>query len=165
MQIVTRSQWKAKKATSETMRSLNQIQGVCYHHTDGPKPSVLRPAARLVRDIQAYHMSIGYSDIAYNVLVDRQGRAFAGRPIEVYGAHSSGVDPVSGAPANRVLLSVAFLGNYDEYDLSIAQKQSALTLEYLWSLKLGRSLTRCAHRDTKPTACPGRFVAAWLRGM
>jgi hypothetical protein len=50
----------------------------------------------IVRDIQAYHLSLGYFDIAYQFLVDRYGQIFEGRAaaapaLGVARVHSSSV--------------------------------------------------------------------------
>lgn len=166
MRIVTRSQWGARAPQGTSPRPLGEVQGICYHHTVTPQPSLTRSGARIVREVQAMHMTgRGYSDIAYNALIGPGGKVYEGRSLEVVGAHSDGT--WHGQSANRVLLSIAFIGNYQTDELSAEAKQAALAVEYLWALKLGRALDITAHRNTKATACPGDHVAAWLasRGL
>lgn len=164
MRIVTRAEWKARQAYSSAYRSLSLVRGVCYHHTAGPQPSLTQTGGRIVRDVQAYHMdSLGYSDIAYNALVGPRGRVYAGRPIECHGAHSNGT--WQGLSANTHLLSICFIGNFQDGDrLTERAKRAALGLEYLWARKLGRPLTFVGHRETKATACPGDDVMRWIAG-
>lgn len=163
MRIVTRDRWGARAPKAQTPRSVNQILGVCYHHTAGPTPSPWRSGPSILREIQTYHMdSRDCSDIAYNAIIGPGGKIYEGRPITVMGAHSDG--EYKGASANRVLLGICFLGNYEQSELSEKSKASALALEYLWALKLGRPLDYVTHRETKPTACPGGDVQRWIDG-
>jgi len=160
--IVTRDGWKARPPGATTPRSLNQIQGVCYHHSAGEQPSRFKTGAAVVRGLQAYHMdSRGYADIAYNALIGPAGQIYAGRNIAALGAHSDG--EWQGASANRVLLGICFLGDFTGRNrLTPKAQDAALTLEYLWSMKLGRPLAFATHRETKATACPGDDVQAWI---
>jgi uncharacterized protein with LGFP repeats len=51
------------------------------HHTASSNDYTREQAAAMVRGIYAYHVkSNGWSDIGYNYLVDRYGRAYEGRP-------------------------------------------------------------------------------------
>jgi N-acetylmuramoyl-L-alanine amidase len=103
----------------------------------------------------------GYSDIAYNALIGPNGRIYEGRSIDAYGAHSDG--EWNGLAANQYLLGICFLGNFEDGDrLTARAKDAALTLEYVWGLRLGRRLAFLGHRETKPTACPGDDVIAWI---
>jgi hypothetical protein len=104
--------------------------------------------------------SRGYSDIAYNALVGPSGRIYEGRSLDIMGAHSDG--EWHGADANRTLLGICFLGNFEVSTLTVEAREAALLLEYLWGLKVGHALQFCTHRETKSTACPGGDVQRWV---
>lgn len=103
MQFVTRAEWGARPPRQRTAMPLPQ-RNVWVHHGTGP--SGPDPAA-LVRSYQAYHMdSRGYSDIAYNWLVDSGGRIYEGRGWGVKGGHTLGHNSSSHA--------VCYVGDSDQ---------------------------------------------------
>lgn len=179
--VYTRASWGA----DESLRTgsptyLDHLQQVHVHHTAGANSYAVDDVPRLLRSMLAYHtQTLGWSDIGYNLLVDRFGRAFEGRAGGakrlVRGAHTLGF--------NHTSCGIALMGNYEtarppgaavqQLEALAAYKfdvlgQKALrklrvasegsdkypkgTVAYLWAMD--------AHRDTNDTACPGRYLYA-----
>ncbi len=86
------------------------IEQVHVHHTANSNDYTEDDVPALLRGIYRYHThSLGWSDIAYNFLVDRFGRAWMGRAggaaRPVRGAHTLGFNATSSG--------IAVIGNYD----------------------------------------------------
>lgn len=163
MRIVSRAEWGALLPNAIPSRPLEQVVGVCYHHTAGIVPVRGKTGKQIVKGLQAWQMDHEYDDIAYNALIGPWGVIYEGRSLFVRGGHSSG--DYKGVDANVNTLGIAFLGNYQGvHRLTRRQKRAALGLEYLWGLKVGRGLEVVAHRETKATACPGDDVMRWIEG-
>jgi hypothetical protein len=95
-EILTREQWGADESIRRGTPDYTSTVKVGFvHHTASSNDYTAAQAAAMVRGIYAYHVkSNGWSDIGYNVLVDRYGRAYEGRAggIDRYvlGAHTGG---------------------------------------------------------------------------
>jgi len=184
--VVSRAGWGA----DESLRSgsPSHADGVRYaviHHTAGTNTYTEREAPAVVRGIYAYHTTIlGWSDIGYNVLVDRYGNVYEGRAggLEnaVIGAHAQGFNTGS--------LGVSVLG---EFTSSAPPKVAfdAVTDVVAWTFRLhgvspGGSVlitsggsnkypagmqvpmsTIFGHRDAGQTACPGSAYYARLPAL
>ena len=154
------------------------IEQVHVHHTANSNDYAEQDVPALLRGIYRYHTySLGWSDIAYNFLVDRFGRAWvgraggAGRPVR--GAHTLGFNATSSG--------IAVIGNYDLVAPGIETLTAVVNLA-AWKLSMyGRdpegtaavisegsdkyALAQVAvlpvidgHRDTNDTACPGQLL-------
>ena len=154
------------------------IEQVHVHHTANSNDYAEQDVPALLRGIYRYHThSLGWSDIAYNFLVDRFGRAWvgraggAGRPVR--GAHTLGFNATSSG--------IAVIGNYDLVAPSIETLTAVVNLA-AWKLSMyGRDPEGTAavvsegsdkyaraqvavlpvidgHRDTNDTACPGQLL-------
>ena len=183
--IISRALWGA----DESMRSGtplydNGIKAGIVHHTATSNDYSPQDSAGIVRGIYGYHTrTLGWSDIAYNALVDKYGRVFEGRfggvtrPVE--GSHTGGF--------NTNTWAVAMIGNFDEATPTPDQLHS-VGLLLGWRLAMdgvdpkgsvrltsaGGPYTRFAqgvaptlpsifaHRDVGDTACPGSIGYASL---
>ncbi|MGN0062725.1 MAG: N-acetylmuramoyl-L-alanine amidase [Nocardioides sp.] len=152
------------------------IKQVHVHHTVNSNDYDRDDVAGIIRGIYRYHTkSLGWSDIGYNVLVDRFGRAWVGRwggiAKRVQGAHTLGF--------NHNSTGIAVIGNFEttEPRKSVRRRIARISA---WLLdREGRRATgtvvrishgsdkfpegrkvRLAvidgHRDTNDTACPGQ---------
>lgn len=149
MNLVTRAQWGARPPRNRT--PLNPTGATA--HWEGPHMGVFPHTAcpSKVRGIQAFHMdSRGWSDIAYNAIVCPHGYVFEGRGPGVRSA-ANGTDPGNDNDAAVCYLS----GEGDPFTPAGAQ---AMADAMHWLSPGGK---RHAHRDWKPTACPGDTIAAW----
>lgn len=108
-------------------------------------------------EIQAKHLSTQrYADIAYHFVIDAAGEIYAGRDLQVRGAHTGG--------HNTGTVGVVLLGNFEEtipFELQlISLKQLCRCLRNTYA-----GITHLAgHRDFQPevTVCPGENLEALL---
>ena len=152
------------------------IKQVHVHHTASGNGYRRKDVPGIIRGFYRYHTkSLGWSDIGYNVLVDRFGRAWTGRAgsavRRVRGAHTLGF--------NHASMGVAVIGTYTRARPSKAAVRMVALLA-AWQLDLhdrratgkvkvrSNGSTRFAkgrvvrlpvidgHRHTNHTLCPGQ---------
>jgi N-acetyl-anhydromuramyl-L-alanine amidase AmpD len=122
-------------------------QYVIVHHTGAEE----KDAAQVRR----YHLSLGWRDVGYHFLIERDGLTVAGRSLALPGAHCRA------GGMNGQSLGIALIGNLEERPPTPEQ------LAALMGLLVG--LCRCTavmpakvlgHREVKGarTACPGRYL-------
>jgi hypothetical protein len=182
-EIITRAQWGADESIRRGSPSYNTTVKVGFvHHTASSNDYTPEQAAAMVRGIYAYHVkSNGWSDIGYNYLVDRYGRAYEGRAGGldrfVVGSHTGGF--------NRDSFAVSLLGDFSSVAPS-EETLGALTDVLAWKLgtayrdPLGKAVLTSAgggtsrysagqkatfdvvsgHRDAGSTSCPGATTYA-----
>lgn len=149
MNLVTRSQWGARPPRNRT--PLNPTGATA--HWEGPHMGTFPhdQCPSKVRGIQDFHMDTrGWSDIAYNAIVCPHGTVYEGRGPGVRSA-ANGTDP-----GNDADVAVCYLSG--EGDPFTPEAQQAMADAMHWLSPGGK---RHAHRDWKPTACPGDTIAAW----
>ncbi|MFA5890148.1 MAG: peptidoglycan recognition protein [Actinomycetota bacterium] len=174
--IIRRSQWGADESRRGSSPGLaRSIKAVFVHHTDNGNSYTKSKSRALVRGIYRFHTSNrGYSDIAYNFLIDKYGQIFEGRAggitKPVIGAHTKGF--------NTSTVGIALIGNFTRTRPS-KQMVAALNRLVAWRLDIvhlpvtgsvrlvsagneryprGRAVSFnrvSGHRNAKPTACPG----------
>lgn len=106
------------------------------------------PAA--IRAIQAYEQSHGYSDIAYNLVLDPFGQLWNGRSLQYAGA-------ANGPATNGTKPSVCLLLNKaDQMTVQMKDAVRQLRRELTPGLLLG-------HREVNLTFCPGDDVMRWIQ--
>ncbi|WP_409485121.1 N-acetylmuramoyl-L-alanine amidase [Arsenicicoccus dermatophilus] len=180
---ISRAGWGAneslRKGCVPTINPTTQV--VVVHHTAGTNSYTAAQSASILRGIYAYDTgSLGWCDVAYNMVVDKYGQKFEGR----YGGLNR---PVKGAHAdsfNTRTFGISILGNYD-----VAAVPSA----GMWALKQGIAMRLsqfylnpygkttmyseyngttsrfpkgaayyanniAGHRESSYTACPGRYL-------
>lgn len=148
MNIVTRAGWDARPPRSVTAASWAKRDTFVTHYggtgTLGQSP----------RQIQNFHMDTrGWSDIAYNWLVDHHGTIYEGRGWDRVGSHT--------ADHNTHTVGVCFIGG--EGDATPAAR-AAIRWLYDEAVRLkGGPLLQRGHRDFNPTECPGDDLYAWVR--
>ena len=150
MNLVTRAQWGARP-TKQPPTPLNPTGATA--HWEGPHMGTFphTDCAAKVRGIQNFHMDTrGWNDIAYNAIVCPHGTVYEGRGPGVRSA-ANGTDP-----GNDNDVAVCYLsGEGDPFTPEAAQ---AMADAMHWLAPGGK---RHAHRDWKPTACPGDTITAW----
>ena len=183
--IITRAEWGADESIRRGSPSYNSTVKVGFvHHTASSNDYTPEQAAAMVRGIYAYHVkSNGWSDIGYNYLVDRYGRAYEGRAGGldrfVVGSHTGGF--------NRDTFAVSLLGNFstvapDSATLDRLADVLAWKLGAAYRAPLGKAVLTSAgggtskysagqvvtfdvvsgHRDAGNTACPGTSTYALM---
>jgi hypothetical protein len=178
--IISRAAWGADESLRNGGPWLTSplLAGV-LHHTASSNDYTESAAASQVRAIYAYDtQGLGWSDIAYNFLVDKFGRIYEGRAggidTAVRAAHVYGF--------NENTFAVSALGNYDVAAAPAAMVE-AISQVFAWKLGVhnldptgtatltaGTGADRYAagdtvrvpvisgHRDLGNTACPGRYL-------
>ena len=185
--IVTRSQWGANESLRTADPIFNSAIGkLIVHHTGTPND--ITDYAGLARGIYVNELNNGYIDIAYNWLIDPNGRIYEGRWAQNYPAglpHTGERNRlnVMGAHAlhfNTDTIGIGLMGDYSDIAPTPAMVGALLTLMTWkcarWGLdplasdpyvnSVGETVTHlhniCGHRDTYATACPGDTVEAML---
>lgn len=148
--VITRAQWGARAPRA---RPPEDFTGGTAHW-EGPHmgtfPHTSCPAK--VRGIQAFHMDArGWSDIAYNYIPCPHGYIFEGRGQGVRSA-ANGTNVGNDSDG-----AVCYLGGEGDP----FTPEGAQAMAYALHL-VSPGGQRHAHRDWKPTACPGDTIAAWV---
>ena len=86
LDIITCPEWDARQPKGE-IDWVDEAVRIIFHHTAGHhreigtpnKTESLAEAIQYAKDIQAYHMSQGWTDSGHNFLVMRSGRVLQGR--------------------------------------------------------------------------------------
>jgi N-acetylmuramoyl-L-alanine amidase/FG-GAP-like repeat len=179
--IQPRSAWGARPPTQHPATTADLKLAVVHHTVSG---NTYTPAQvpQMIRSVQAYHQDArGYTDLAYNIVVDRFGRAWEGRAggltNVVLGGHSQGFNTGS--------VGVVVLGDYRSANPSAATVETVAQV-IAWKFALHRvdprstvpftsagsakyptgtrvTLPRIVgHRDVQATDCPGGNLYAKL---
>jgi hypothetical protein len=181
--MLTRRKWGADESWRTSKPRYNStLQQVHVHHSASGNDYSEADVPALLRGFYRYHTkSLGWSDIAYNFLVDKWGRIWVGRyggPGKlVRGAHTLGFNATS--------TGICVIGNYDSADPT-PEIVSAVAALAAWKIApfgldpLGVSTVTSegsdkfrarrrvslpvvdGHRDTNDTACPGGRLYAQL---
>ena len=98
------------------------------------------------QQIHAYHLSKGWSGIAYHYYVRQDGSIYRGRPENMCGGHT--------ANWNYCSIGICFEGNFENEYMSDAQLEAGQALvgdivKRYQSIKVGK------HKEYNATACPG----------
>jgi hypothetical protein len=184
-EVVTRAEWGADESIRRGAPTYTSPARVGFvHHTATANGYSEAEAAAMVRSVYAFHVQgRGWSDLGYNLLVDRFGRVYEGRAggIDrwVLGTHTGG--------HNSASFAVSLLGTYDRESPG-ARTTAALEKTLAWKLGLAyrdplgtATLTSAGggtsrydagttnafrvvsgHRDAGTTACPGAATYARL---
>jgi hypothetical protein len=168
--IVTRAEWGADPSLLRWPAERAPVRKFAIHHTASSDGGA-NPAAS-IRAIYRYHAdTLGWGDIGYNYLIDRNGLIYEGRaggPNTVAahsGLHSAGAD------------GIALLGTFEDVRPS-EPMMTALARLIAWRARtqgidprgssqfVDRVLPNVfAHRDVAVTDCPGDAVYALLPGV
>ena len=179
--IISRAQWGADESLrGHAPEYFASVKVGVIHHTVTSNSYSPASAYAEIRSIYAYHtQSLGWSDIAYNVLVDQYGQIFEGR----YGGLDRPVLSAATGGFNTSTFSVSALGNFQDAFPSSAMVESIAQV-LAWKLAIsyvnpvGTSQLRSAgfagspfpegqivtfpniigHRDADYTACPGQYL-------
>ncbi len=179
VQIVSRAQWGA----DESWRSQNgtlvwpleyaQPQKIIVHHTAGSDGGA-DPAAT-VRGIYYYHaVVLGWGDIGYNYLIDKNGTIYEGRAggDGVVGGHT--YNELKKVGYNRGSIGISVLGDYETNTPSAQAIESLTKLIANLGVKFGIAPSGqsyfvdqtmnnvVAHRDVDNTLCPGANLYSQL---
>jgi N-acetylmuramoyl-L-alanine amidase len=149
LELICRRSWGARKPSGDFER--HRIRRITVHHSAVALRDNRVAPARL-RSHQAAHQGRGWADIAYHLLIDRNGNVYAGRPRWAVGDTSTNYDP-------RGHLLVMCEGNFQEQRPSAAQVR-ALVQVLAWGVERYDVPVRSirGHLEYADTACPGRAL-------
>ena len=151
--VLCRDAWGARPPSGEFTE--HTIERITVHHTAAViEDNRLSPG--FTRKHQADHQSLGWPDIAYHFLIDRNGHIYQGRPYTAVGDTRTSYDPTGH-------LLIAVKGNFEEQELTEAQQES-LVAKLAWGVgEFGVAPTEITgHRDWAATACPGESLYAMV---
>jgi hypothetical protein len=99
--------------------------------------------------IHSWHLSNGWSGIAYHFFVDKEGRVFRGRPEGKLGGHTLNYS---------TWLGVCTEGNFDKERMGDRQLAACIQLRKYLDVKYDKPRHK-RHRDMpgNSTSCPGRY--------
>jgi len=120
---------------------------IVVHHTGTQE----RSAAQ----VKAYHKSLGWRDVGYHYIIERDGKVVSGRPPTMEGAHC-----VAGG-MNRKGIGVCLIGNFELYPPPRAQLVSLRALlQRLMREHRVPPANVLGHGEVPgaATACPGRHL-------
>ena len=148
LEVIPRAAWGAAASGALVAHTIERIT---YHHSAVEFLDNRAGPARF-RSHQAFHQSLGWPDVAYHFLIDRDGNVFEGRPFDAKGDTGTDYDPTG-----------HFLplceGNFDVHDPSPAQLEG-LAAVVGWARSFFGTDGVGVHRDYASTSCPGDRLAA-----
>jgi N-acetyl-anhydromuramyl-L-alanine amidase AmpD len=122
--------------------SRQSLSYIVIHHTAAEE----KDAAQ----IKNYHITHGWADVAYDFIIEKDGKVVEGRPLTMKGGHT-GVDYY-----NQNSIGVSVIGNLSKREIYLAQWNSLISLLNKlcenYNIPVDNILF---HRDIKATACPG----------
>lgn len=154
--IVTRSQWGAKNPT-RVNKDIHPGNGGVAWHWEGPKmgPFPHTSCATKVRGIQNYHMSQGWSDVAYTAIYCPHGYIFVCRWWNVRTA-ANGTNA-----GNESWYAACYLGGEGD-PFTDDGKAAARLFRSLATHDGGAAKRNEPHDYFKATACPGPQIRQYI---
>jgi len=141
------------------MRPLTEI--IIHCTATQPDWWATRTTAQKVAEVRRWHVEDrGWKDIGYHFLIDRNGHAFHGRPLDQVGAHTQG--------KNTGTIGIALFGGHgssadDKFaDHFTADQDRSLQDLLMRLLKTYPTIkTISGHNQYAAKACPGFNVPSW----
>lgn len=177
--VLPRQDWGADETWRNGNPAYNHLmQQVHIHHTANGNDYSSDQVPAMLRGIYRYHTRyLGWSDIAYNFLVDRFGMIWEGRAggtdTLVRGAHTRGFNSSStgiavignfdqATPSTAIIRSVAQIAAWKVHEYGGRPRGSARVRSEGSDLYKANEVVLLrvidGHRDTNETACPGRHL-------
>lgn len=159
--VHSRLAWGSPEAygTPDWEPEYEPLSKIVVHHT---ATTATADSAAAVRAIWHYHArSLGWGDIGYNYLVDRNGNIFQGRYYDHQYASENNVDVVAGHVYghNYGSSGIAVLGDFTNENPTLGIIHSVGDIAAFkggaYGLNPGSGANLVGHRDLGQTACPG----------
>lgn len=121
----------------------NRTDYITLHHAEAVKCT---PA-----DIHSWHLSNGWTGIGYHFFVRKDGTIYRGRPLNVVGAHVSGM--------NNCSIGICAEGDYHSKNKTMPQAQFNAIVELCKYLKTNYypNAKIVGHREIGSSNCPGQY--------
>lgn len=151
-----------------------KIDSLVLHHTYRPTTRQYE-GQRTIETIRKYHLSKGWRDIGYHLLVGPDGVIWPGRPLDWSGAHALVEKPEMlkllgpSGYLNKFSVGVCAIGDYDSEQASVpligSLKEVLFRLAERFQIPPERLFF---HRQVSATACPGsnfdlETVRSWVK--
>jgi N-acetylmuramoyl-L-alanine amidase len=119
--------------------------------------------AAKVHEIRRWHLDLGWRDIGYHWIIDRDGKVAPGRPETQEGSHVRGY--------NRKSLGICLIGGHgsaatDAFEENFRPAQKQALIELIEDIKRRTPIKAIrGHNEVAAKACPGFTVAkqSWLK--
>ncbi|GFY48903.1 peptidoglycan-recognition protein 1 [Trichonephila inaurata madagascariensis] len=117
LELVVRSQWNAQAPSQRWYFVSTPVEHVIIGHTVTAPCLSQESCAAQMRNIQNYHMELGWGDIGYNFVIGGDGRVYEGVGWSRQGVHTLGWNTKS--------YGIAFIGDYSQMRPSAKQLKAA----------------------------------------
>lgn len=124
---------------------------IVIHHTAAEEKDA--------EQIRRYHLSLGWRDIGYHFVIEKDGKLAPGRSLDLPGAHCKA------AGMNSKALGIALIGNFDNHSPAEVQVAALVRLVIRLMSEHQISLQNVTIHRMVPgaaTRCPGRYFP-WER--
>ncbi len=174
--IVSRAAWGADESIRRGTPNYAAPRFAVLHHTATSNSYSRAEAPGIVRAIYRWHVTgNGWSDIGYNLLVDRYGTIYEGRA----GGLERGVVGAHARNNNVASVGISIIGNFEQGrppQVAVDAAAEALAWKYTVHnidprvdnrVRYGDRWVRrlVGHRDVGQTACPGRELVSKMPDM
>jgi hypothetical protein len=147
--LIPREQWGA--APPRGTFTTHEIDHITIHHS-GDGTSVTGPTH--FRSWQEWHFHLGWPDIAYHLIVGRDGNVYEGRPLSAVGDTATEYDPTGH-------LLIVLEGDFDVITPTPDQLERIAELVAWASVRFDVPVDEIGgHRDYAATPCPGDSLYA-----
>jgi hypothetical protein len=163
--IITCPKWGARKPAHK-LQVIDNAEEIIFHHTAGhhreidtPGKQTIAESIRYAKDIQAYHMSQGWSDSGHNFLVCRNGIILQGRWLTVSTIQVNRMVQSAHCPEHNDDIGIEHEHKGSE-PMTDAQRNASARLMAWIADQYGRKniLPVQPHRAYYATACPANLV-------
>jgi len=128
----------------------SRIKYIDLHHTAGNEKNTAA--------VRRVHLNLGWGDIGYNAVIEKDGIVGIGRDIKYVGSHDSGLSPDGIYSMNRVAYAISHIGNFMLETMSEIQFWSSVKHCVQKCQEFGITPSRATikrHKDQYATDCPG----------
>ena len=134
--------------------NIAEIDGIVIHYTGNPRVDARGLAVpAYIRGIQEHHLnhkSAGWTAIAYNYLIDQEGRLWEGRGLDFRNAANN--------PTNRTTVSICLLNGVQDNDPTLEQIETVHEFHRELQQRTGKPISITGHQEHSATACPGERI-------
>lgn len=128
--------------------SVRKWTHIIIHHTGAEEKDA--------DQVRRYHLSLGWRDVGYHYVVERDGRVVQGRGLDLVGAHCKA------SSMNYKGIGIAVIGNLQNHSILPAQEKAVVQLAGDLMGRFAIPLSNVLGHNEVPgaaTACPGRHLS------
>jgi N-acetylmuramoyl-L-alanine amidase len=128
--------------------SVRKWTHIIIHHTGAEEKDA--------DQVRRYHLSLGWRDVGYHYVVERDGRVVQGRGLDLVGAHCKA------SSMNYKGIGIAVIGNLQNHSILPAQEKAVVQLAGDLMGRFAIPLSNVMGHNEVPgaaTACPGRHFS------